>query len=133
MFAQFSPAAYPAISRMTLPQLAKASAIYGLGFFILFALFALLYRHAYNKREALGLTPVEAFDARAYLGHHVVSAAVGLVAVAVALLAPLTYAPLSPMSFGLMGPAHWWFGTRADRRRQILTGAVATPRSAHAD
>jgi uncharacterized membrane protein len=133
MFAQFSPQAYPALTRMSLPQLANASAIYGMGFFILFALFALLYRHAYNKRDSLGLTTVEAFDARAYLGHHVLSASVGLVAVGIALLGPLSYAPLSPMAFGLMGPAHWWFGTRTDRRRRLLSGDVVTPRAARAD
>ncbi len=34
---------------MTLGQLSRASAIYGLGFVALFVMFALLYRHAYNK------------------------------------------------------------------------------------
>jgi uncharacterized membrane protein len=120
MFAQIFPAAYPEIRRMTLEQLSRASAIYGLGFVLLFILFALLYRHAYRQRDALGLTPLEVFDARAYLGHHLVSAAVGLVVVGVAVAAPLQFAPLSPICFGLMGPGHWWFGNRIDRRRRGL-------------
>jgi hypothetical protein len=120
MFAQFNPAAYPDLQRMTLDQLARASAIYGLGFVVLFCLFALLYRHAYTKRESLGLTPTEVFDVKAFAGHHLVSAAVGLVALGVAVLAPLSFAPLSPACFALMGPGHWWFGTRVAKRRVLL-------------
>ena len=81
---------------MTLDELARASAIYGLGFFVLFCLFALLYRHAYSKRAELGLTPLEVFDVKMYAGHHLVSAVVGLVAVTVAVGGPLALAPLSP-------------------------------------
>ena len=53
MFAQMMPSAYPDLTRMTLVELSRASAIYGLGFFVLFGLFALLYRHAY-KRARVG-------------------------------------------------------------------------------
>jgi len=120
MFAQFMPGAYPELQRMTLVQLSRASAIYGLGFVVLFSLFALLYRHAYAKRHEIGLTPVEVFDVRAFAGHHLVSAAVGLVALTVAVAAPLHFAPLSPMCFALMGPGHWWFGNRVERRRRGL-------------
>jgi uncharacterized membrane protein len=120
MFEQFIPGAYPGLQRMTLVQLSHASAIYGLGFVVLFCLFALLYRHAYRKRGELGLTPLEVFDVQAFAGHHLVSAGVGLIALTVAVAAPLQFAPLSPMSFALMGPGHWWFGTRVERRRRGL-------------
>jgi hypothetical protein len=120
MFAQLMPAAYPELKRMSLAELSRASAIYGLGFFILFSLFALLYRHAYNRRAALDLTPLEVFDVKAFTGHHIVSASVGLVALAVAVAAPLMFAPLSPTCFALMGPGHWWFGNRVERRRRAI-------------
>jgi uncharacterized membrane protein len=125
MFAELMPSAYPEIQRMTLAELSRASAIYGLGFFLLFALFALLYRHAHNQRRTLALTPVEVFDARMHFGHHLVSASVGLLAVAVAAGAPLMFAPLSPMCFALMGPAHWWFGNRVEKRRRVLLATDA--------
>jgi hypothetical protein len=128
MFAQFMPAAYPELKRMSLLELSRASAIYGLGFLILFSLFALLYRHAYNKRSDLGLTPLEVFDARAFAGHHLVSATVGFVALAIAVGGPLMMAPLSPTCFALMGPGHWWFGTRVGKRRRALAGADAAQR-----
>ena len=63
------------------------------------------------------MTPIELFDAKSYAGHHLVSAGVGVVALLVALLAPLRFAPLSPMCFALMGPAHWYFGNQVERRR----------------
>lgn len=120
MFAQFLPGAYPELKRMTLVELSRASAIYGLGFVVLFSLFALLYRHAYNRRAALHLTPLEIFDVKAHAGHHLVSASVGLVVLAVAVGGPLALAPVSPTCFALMGPGHWWFGNLVEKRRLAL-------------
>ncbi len=120
MFAQMIPGAHPDLTRMTLPQLSRASSVYALGFIVLFVMFALLYRHAYHRREQLGLTPMEVFEAKSYAGHHLVSAAVGGVALLVALFVPLRFAPLSPMCFALMGPAHYYFGNRVERRRPAL-------------
>jgi uncharacterized membrane protein len=120
MFAQMMPTVYADVTRMSLVQLSRASAIYGLGFLVLFVLFALLYRHVHTRRDDLGLTTIEVFDVKMYAGHHLVSAGVGLVAVLVAVGGPLYLAPLSPMCFALMGPAHWWFGLRVDRRRRAL-------------
>jgi uncharacterized membrane protein len=122
MFDQFLP--NPAIARMTLPQLASASAIYGLGFVVLFALFALLYYRAYAARERLGLTPAEAFDAQAFLAHHLASVGVGIIAVLVAVALPLRFVPFSPMCFALMAPAHMLTGVLTERRRKARFGAV---------
>jgi uncharacterized membrane protein len=106
MFAQMMPGAHPDLTRMTLPQLSRASAVYALGFIVLFVMFALLYARAYRRREQLRLTSMDVFDVKSYAGHHLVSAGVGVVSLIVALFAPLQFAPLSPMCFGLMGPAH---------------------------
>lgn len=127
MFGQFFTSAEPgtrAIVPMTLRQLANASAIYALGFIVLFAMFALLYRHAYARRSVLGLTRLDEFDVRMYAGHHLVSVAVGIVALLVATLGPRRLAFLSPTVFVLMGPAHWGFGTFMGRRRRALESAV---------
>ena len=109
-----------ALETMSMQQLANASILYGLGFFIIMGLFSLLYLHAYRRRAALGLTPAEQFDTRSMAGHHAVSASVGLFAMLFAIFAPVTLAFLSPSSFALMGPAHWWFGSRRDRARRAL-------------
>jgi uncharacterized membrane protein len=118
MFAQI--ARPPGFQQMTFQQLSNASAIYGLGFFALMMMFVLLYWHAYRKRDELGLTPLEIFDVRMYAGHHLVSASVGIIALLVAVAAPLSVAFISPMCFALMGPGHWWFGRISDRRRKAI-------------
>ena len=110
----------PALEDMSFAQLANASVIYGLGFFILMSLFALLYLHAYRRREALGLGPLDVFDTRSIAGHHMVSAGVGLFAMLFAIVAPHTLAFLSPSSFALMGPAHYFFGRRREKVRRAL-------------
>jgi uncharacterized membrane protein len=115
--------AVPGLERMTLGQLARASAIYGTGFVVLFLMFALLYRHAYNRRGELGLTPAELFDVKAFAAHHLLSAGVGLTSVAVALLAPIEMSPLAPTVFTLMGPLHWALGVRSERRRRTFLAA----------
>jgi uncharacterized membrane protein len=121
MFAQFG--ASPGLQQMTLDQLARASAIYGLGFFVMFLMFALLYRRAYARRVELGLTADEVFDVRAFTGHHLVSAFVGLLCTMFALGAPRQLAFVAPMLFGLMGPFHWLFGMLSERRRRQVVAA----------
>ena len=120
IFQVFGLTSDPALKTMTLEQLARASAIYGLGFFILMTLFALLYGHAYRRRDALELDEVGAFDARAIMGHHMVSAGVGLFATLFALLGPRELAFLSPSSFALMGPGHWGYAVWVERRRKAF-------------
>lgn len=120
MFQVFGLTSDPTLKRMTIDQLARASAIYGLGFFLLMGLFALLYRHAYRVRAALELDAAGAFDARAIMGHHLVSAGVGLFATLFALLGPRELAFLSPSSFALMGPGHWGYANWVERRRKAL-------------
>jgi uncharacterized membrane protein len=128
MYQVFRLQTNPPVTGMSLDELARASTLYGLGFFILMALFALMYVHAHRQRDALGLTDLQAFDARALAGHHVVSASVGLFAMLFALVGPRELAFLSPSSFALMGPGHWWYGKRSERRRKaFLAQLEASP------
>lgn len=107
---------------MSLNDLANASAVYGFGFLVLFIMFALLYLHAFRKRHDLGLTELEIFDTKMFAGHHLVSAAVGLLAVLIALVGPRRFVFVSPMTFALMGPAHWAFGVLTGKWRKSLIG-----------
>lgn len=118
MFEVFKLQASSALTRMSLDELARASILYGLGFFVLMSLFALMYLHACRRRTELGLTPLDAFDARLRAGSHAVSAAVGLFAMLFAIIAPRELAFLSPSSFALMGPGHWFYGRWSDARRR---------------
>jgi uncharacterized membrane protein len=106
-------------------QLGTIFAIYGAGFVVIFLMFGLLYLQAYRKREQLGLTPLEVFDVRAAGGEHMVSAGVGTVATLIALLAPPPYPVFSGFTYFLMGPAHWYYGTTAGKRRKLLERQLA--------
>jgi len=108
------------LERMPLGDLANASVLYGLGFFLLMSLFALLYLHAYRRRHDLELDAMGIYDTRSIAGHHMVSAGVGLFAMLFALLGPQSLAFLSPSSFALMGPGHYLFGKRREKGRRAL-------------
>jgi hypothetical protein len=125
MFQVFGLQTIPPVNRMSLTELANASVLYGLGFFVLMGLFTLLYLHAYRQRAMLGMTPMDAFDTRTLAGHHLVSAGVGLFAMLFALIGPRELAFLSPSSFALMGPGHWAYGVSAEKRRKALQAQLA--------
>ena len=109
-------------------QLGTLFAIYGGGFVVIFLMFGLLYLHAYRKRYELGLTALEVFDTRAAGGEHLVSASIGALATAVALFAPSPLPVFSGFTYFLMGPAHWFYGARVERRRKAIEAAdAATP------
>ncbi|MEO7086669.1 MAG: TMEM175 family protein, partial [Gemmatimonadaceae bacterium] len=52
---------------------------YGIGWFAVFAVFALMYRHAYSKRDELQLSEIEEFDTRQTLTAMVGSSIAGIV------------------------------------------------------
>jgi len=114
-------------------QLANASAVYAGGFISLFAVFALLYHHAYASREKLALSELEVFDARTAIGHQLVSMGVGMLSLLMASFAPLSLAPISPMVFFLMGPGHWIYGARSGRRRREIEARLSGEEQALAD
>jgi uncharacterized membrane protein len=124
MFGQFIHTRNPP-EPMALFELANASAVYAVGFILMMLMFVLLYARAYARRQRLGLTEIEVFDLQSMAGHHVVSALVGGVALAIALLAPLQWAPLSPASLSLMGPGHYFWGAVHGRRRAALEQRLA--------
>ena len=119
MFSRFIPTSRPPV-QMQLDELANASTVYAIGFILMMLMFVLLHVRAYARRRDLGLTELDVFDLKSLAGHHVVSASVGGIALAIATLAPLTFAPLSPASLCLMGPGHAVWGVWHGRRRAAL-------------
>lgn len=129
MFQVFGLQGRDPVKAMSLPELANASTLYGLGFCLLMLLFTAVYLHAYRRRTALELTPQAAFDAHAHAGHHALSALVGVVVAAFAWFGPLRLVFIAPMGFALMGPVHWWFGNAVERRRRALETAAVGNRA----
>jgi len=120
-FARFLPFPAHSVTPMTMVEFARSSALYAIGFVLVFTMFCLLYLHAYRNRQRLKLSPREVFDIQAFAYAHLVSVAVGCVAFFVALFVPARYAFLSPMSFCLMTPAHLAFAAFRNRMRRAMT------------
>ncbi|HEV7889786.1 MAG TPA: TMEM175 family protein [Pyrinomonadaceae bacterium] len=94
--------------------------VYGLGFAAVFAIFALLYMHAYRKRGELNLNELEAFDTRTWFQENALMSLVGLFSVAVALTRTHRYMFLSGMSYWLIAPVLFAHGHMRGRRRRAL-------------
>jgi uncharacterized membrane protein len=124
-FSFFIPALRSESMRMSPHELANLFAIYGAGFITIFLMFGMLYLRAYRQRDRLGLSALEVLDVKVAAGSHLVSVAVGVLAVGVALLAPGDYPAFSGFSYFLMGPAHWLYGRTMSRRRETLRPASA--------
>jgi uncharacterized membrane protein len=113
--------------RLTADQLGRIFTIYGLGFAAVFSLFAMLYHHAWRRRDELELTPLQAFDARGAVGEEMVSVAIGVLAAGWAIVSPRTYGlvSLSGFIYMLMGPAHGVYGGWQRKRRLAFEQAQA--------
>jgi len=122
-FSTFIPVMEPTL-RATGGQLARIYAIYGAGFVAIFLIFTLLHVQAYRCRTSLQLTPLQIFDLRRAGGAHLVSVAVGLAAILMALVPPLEVAVFSGLTYFLMAPAHWIYGVTGERRRNAFLAAL---------
>ncbi len=100
--------------------------IYGLGFAGIFAVFTLLYLHAYRKREQLGLNAVELHDTRGSIAMYVAYVAVGLLSIGVAYIVDPRQIGLAGWTYFLLGPVSaavgFWRGSRRRAIAETLLG-----------
>jgi beta-lactamase class A/uncharacterized membrane protein len=124
VFAMFGLVDAPVLSirRQEIPRLL---AVYSGGFVVLFAAFTLLYRHAWTRRGALGLSAQEASVLKTDMGHQILSMSVGLLSVVMALTLPHRWAWLAGPVYFVMGPVHYLWAARAARKNQKRGGRVA--------
>ena len=94
--------------------------IYGTGIIVLYALLALMYAHAYRRRDVLALTPVEVFDTRASIRSHLLAAGIGATSAILAMLLPLRLVGLAGYVYFLFGPVLALHGTWTGRTRRRL-------------
>jgi uncharacterized membrane protein len=107
-------------------QVADAMTVYAVGFISVFLVFGLLYRHAYQLRDRLRLTPVQALMARAHVMDCFVMVGAGVLSAVIAQTTPDTWGAFAAgLSYFLIGPAQWIVGTRFDRQRKALEAALA--------
>jgi uncharacterized membrane protein len=92
-------------------QVGELFVIYGLGYAAVFAILALLYRHAYGKREELELTPREQLETLVSLRADCVNIGVALLSIAVALaLSAAGLYGLAGFAGGIAYPLGIWAG-----------------------
>jgi uncharacterized membrane protein len=110
----------PSIQAIEPSQVRPLMVIYSTGYAAVWAIFALMYRHAYAKRDALHLDPRQRFETGAQGGAMVAHMSIGLLSVAMALVAPQGMAgALSGFTYFLVGPAQWLYWSRVGRRRRL--------------
>jgi uncharacterized membrane protein len=103
----------PLIEASQMPQL---YVIYGIGWTAVWAVFALLYRHALRQRERLALTPLEVFDTRASLQENLAAAGVGLFSIALVMVGA---GNLAGWVYLVMFPLTWFLKRRNALRRPV--------------
>lgn len=101
-------------------QMTTLLAVYGAGFAAVFAIFALLYWHAYRKRAALELNALETHDTWSYMQSNALMSLVGLFSVAFALTNTPISSLLAGLIYWLIGPIQYLHGRQRFKARQRL-------------
>ena len=103
--------------------------IYGAGFLAVSLVFALFYRHAWQKRAELELDPLEKHTTIECMQGHLLDAAVASLSIAIALAGSPGWAG---WSYFLIGPIRGFHGAIQGRERRELRERIATSATAHA-
>ena len=109
------------IESISLSDTSVLMQVYGMGFAAVFALFALMYLHAYKLREKLKLSPVESLVTRASLQENVALMLFGLVSFFVAFKQP----GLSGSLYMGIGIFFWIHARIMGKRIRLLADKIA--------
>ena len=95
--------------------------IYGIGYMAVFLVFALLYIHAYRKRELLDLNVIEVHITREFIQRKFIYIAFGVVSICLAvLLGSPVFSVLSGWIYALIGPSIATHATRMAKAREKM-------------
>jgi uncharacterized membrane protein len=99
-------------------------AVYSLSIFTVFLVFTLMFLHAHRKRRALDLSPVEVALTRGSIVYCGVWMGIALLSITIALTTGPQWTAIAGMSYVLLGPVQWYFGTRlgkaVDRAKRMV-------------
>ncbi|MEM1054359.1 MAG: TMEM175 family protein [Bacteroidota bacterium] len=115
----------PAIAEvLTFEQAPWLSLVYSGGYAAVFALFALLYRHALTKADELDLSEAERIMTRQRVTFGWVHVGVSLGVIVLGFLLPVRLSPLAGSLYFLLGPLLVLAGRPYKRKLEHLTGAT---------
>ncbi|MEO8764330.1 MAG: TMEM175 family protein [Ginsengibacter sp.] len=100
--------------------------IYGIGYILIYLLFALMYLHAFRKKGELELTVTEIFDTRTKLFKNCLLVLIGLLSIFVSQVIPADKAGLAGMVYILIGPVFSIFYRYRGKRKRMLMEAGTT-------
>lgn len=95
-------------------------AIYSAGYAAVFGVFALLYRHALSKAEALELSDAESLLTRQRIRSNAIHVGVAVTATALAFALPLSLSPISGAVYFVLWPLLAWDRRRSRRALEAL-------------
>jgi hypothetical protein len=98
---------------------------YSAGFVAVFGVLALFYWNALRQREELGLGALDLFDARSGIRRHLLSVAIGVASIVLALVLPGRFFGMSGFVYFLLGPVQGTNGHRTGVARAKLKASLA--------
>jgi hypothetical protein len=94
--------------------------IFGIGYVAIFAVFILLYWHAFSRRAELELNELEIFDTRTSMLEAALNCSIGLISIAVAYLGGVKYGALAGPVYMLLAVVMTVNGAMTGKRRRSL-------------
>lgn len=93
---------------------------------LLFGLFALLYGHAYARRDELGLDPLETQMTVTSIQGFLIQVSVGVLSIVILLTTPDSMTPVAGFIYFLLGPLHFLHASRSHRKYARLREQLAS-------
>lgn len=106
-------------------ELPRLMIIFGIGYVAIFAVFILLYWHAFRRRVQLELNELEVFDTRNSVQEAALNCSIGLLSIAVASFGGVKYGTLAGPVYMLLGVVMTVNGVLMGRRRRRLEARFA--------
>lgn len=106
-------------------QMASLMIIFDVGYLAVFAVFFLLFWHAFRKRNELELNELEVFDTRNSLQEMALNCSIALLSLAIVLVGGPNYAGLAGLVYMLTGVAMGTNGTIMGKRRRRMAREFA--------
>jgi uncharacterized membrane protein len=101
--------------------------IYGLGYAAVFLVFALMYRHAWRKREMFDLNAIELLKTRHSMIDHIAMVIVGLVSALLAFSLPANLVGIAGYFYFVIGIYYTTSGILFGKRYRLLAQAAGEP------